>query len=72
MNQPANLVNPNPYPGNQSVDDWVSKAAFAAPDLGSYGNLGYNNLKGPGILAVSLRSTHPTSGRSQTTLAERV
>jgi hypothetical protein len=53
-NQPPNLVNPNPYPNSQSVDSWVSKSAFSAADPGSYGNLGYNNLKGPGVFQLNL------------------
>jgi hypothetical protein len=53
-NQTPNLVNPNPYPSNQSVNRWVDPAAFAVPALGTYGNLGYNNLKGPGAFQLNL------------------
>jgi len=63
--QPPNLVMTNPYPSNQSVDHWVittapgapvrdAAPAFVAPDLGTYGNLGYNNLKGPGVFQLNL------------------
>jgi carboxypeptidase family protein/TonB-dependent receptor-like protein len=53
-NQPPDLVNTNPYPAHQSVDNWVSRSAFAPAAFGSYGNLGYNNLKGPGVFQLDL------------------
>ena len=28
-NQPPNLVNPNPYPANQTVSHWINASAFA-------------------------------------------
>jgi hypothetical protein len=52
--QPAQLKNTNPYPANQSVDHWVDPSAFGPPDLGTYGNLGLNNLKGPGVFQLNL------------------
>jgi len=52
--QPASLVNTNPYPANQSVDHWLNPAAFAQPALGTYGNLGFNNMKGPGVFQLNL------------------
>jgi hypothetical protein len=52
-NQTPNLVG-NPYPSNQNVNNWVSRSAFSNPDLGSYGNLGYNNLKGPGVFQLNV------------------
>jgi hypothetical protein len=59
--QTPNLVNTNPYPANQSVDNWISKSAFAwvpgspgAPLPPAYGNLGYNNMKGPGVFQLNL------------------
>ena len=50
--QTANLVNPNPYPAQQSITNWISPSAFATPAAGNYGNLGLNNMKGPGIWTV--------------------
>jgi len=52
--QPAQLKNTNPYPTNQSVDHWLDPSAFAFPDFGTYGNLGLNNLKGPGVFQLNL------------------
>ena len=53
-NQPPNLVSPDPYPSNQSVSNWISHSAFAPAALGTYGNLGYNNLKGPGVFQLNM------------------
>jgi hypothetical protein len=65
--QPANLLSTNPYPAHQSVDQWVDKSAFggACPlppnpqppgcvQFGTYGNLGFNNLKGPGVFQFNM------------------
>jgi hypothetical protein len=52
--QPASLLNSNPYPTNQSVDHWLNPSAFAQPALGTYGNLGLNNMKGPGVFQLNL------------------
>jgi hypothetical protein len=64
-NQTPNLLTQSPYPTNQSVDHWLittapaapikdSAPAFAPATTGSYGNLGYNNLKGPGVFQLNL------------------
>jgi hypothetical protein len=54
-------VSANPYPSNQSVNGWINKSAFAyipgtpgAPLPPAYGNLGYNNMKGPGVFQFNL------------------
>src|SRR5581483_5992536 len=52
--QPASLVNANPYPSHQTVDHWLHPASFAQPALGTYGNLGLNNLKGPSVFQLDL------------------
>ena len=59
--QPAELLNNNPYPANQNVNHWLDPTAFGQPALGTYGNLGLNNLKGPGVfqLNLSLSRTFP-------------
>ena len=53
--QTPNLVNPAAiYPANQSVTNWISASAFANPPTGSYGNLGLNNIKGPGYFTLDV------------------
>ncbi len=52
--QTPNLVQANPYPQNQNVNSWISSSAFALPALGTYGNLGQYNLKGPGVLQLNM------------------
>ena len=52
--QTPNLTNLNPYPSNQNVNNWISASAFAGATPGTYGNLGYNNLKGPGVFQLNL------------------
>ncbi len=61
--QTPNLVQTNPYPADQNVNHWVNPSAFALPALGTYGNLGQFNLKGPGIfqLNLGLSRTFPIS-----------
>jgi hypothetical protein len=53
-NQTPNFVSANPYPDNQNVNNWINRSAFANPDLGTYGNLGYNNMKGPGVFQLNM------------------
>ena len=53
--QNGNLVLPGSvYASNQSVNGWVNPAAFAIPALGNYGNIGVNNIKGPGIVQLNM------------------
>ena len=42
------------YAANQSVTNWLNKAAFGIPAAGTYGNLGYNTVKGPGMLQINI------------------
>jgi hypothetical protein len=64
--QTPNLVSTNPYPTNQTVETWINKSAFANPAPGSYGNLSYNNMKGPSVfqLNVGLSRTFPVWEKS--------
>jgi hypothetical protein len=52
--QTPNLVNANPYPVNQTVTNWVNASAFASAAPGTYGNLGYNVMRGPGTFTVDM------------------
>jgi Carboxypeptidase regulatory-like domain/TonB dependent receptor len=67
INQTPNQLMANPYPANQSVDKWLvstapsiradlrdTSPAFANAATGTYGNLGYNNLKGPGVFQLNM------------------
>jgi hypothetical protein len=53
-NQPPNLLSINPYPAHQTINHWLNVSAFAPAALGTYGNLGYNSLKGPGVFQLDL------------------
>jgi hypothetical protein len=53
-NQPPDLVNPTPYPGKKTFDNWISRSAFAPAALGTYGNAGYNSFKGPGVFQLNM------------------
>jgi hypothetical protein len=39
------------------VNGWLNNAAFALQPLGTYGNLGRNNIKGPGSIQINLAVT---------------
>jgi hypothetical protein len=53
-NQTPDQVQANPYPEKRTIDNWINASAFALPALGTYGTLGRNNLKGPGIFQFDL------------------
>jgi hypothetical protein len=54
-NQTANLSDPtHVYASNRNVRQWLNPAAFGPSALGTYGNLGQNNIKGPGIFQLNL------------------
>jgi len=52
--QTPNQLSSNPYPSNQNVNSWISRSAFCTPTLGTYGNLGYNNMKGPSVFQLNM------------------
>jgi hypothetical protein len=52
-NQRPNLVS-NPYPAGQSVNNWLSKAAFASPLAGQLGSVGIGAFRGPGMFQLDL------------------
>jgi hypothetical protein len=51
--QRANQVLDDPY-GARTLDNWLNPAAFAQPDLGTYGNSKRNAYQGPGSRTVDL------------------
>jgi hypothetical protein len=51
--QRPNLISDNPY-GDKSYTNYLNRAAFAEPALGTLGNLQRNSIVGPGNKAVDL------------------
>src|SRR5437773_1963537 len=55
QNQTPNVVNPSGiYPSKQTANNWINASAFAPADPGTYGNLGYNSLKGPHTVHINV------------------
>src|SRR4030095_16429441 len=52
--QRPHQVFPNPYAEKKTIDHWLNPAAFAPPPPGRNGNLGANNLLGPGMFQLDL------------------
>jgi hypothetical protein len=54
-NQRPDLVpGVDPYQANRTPDQWLNIAAFAVPARGSWGNVGRNTLRGPGLFQIDL------------------
>jgi hypothetical protein len=58
--RPNAVAGVNWIPTNQSPDQWINPAAFSIPSAGTFGNLGRNTVRGPGIqnVDISLAKTH--------------
>src|SRR5205085_9080785 len=54
QNQTPDWLRLNPYSSQQDTNHWVDASAFAPSAPGTYGNLGYNNLKGPGTFQLNV------------------
>ena len=52
--QTGNQVLPNVYAATPTIAQILNPAAFAIPALGTYGNLGYNNIKGPDTIQLNM------------------
>jgi len=66
----------NPYVSNHGCSpapcvQWITPAAFSAPPLGSYGNLGLANMKGPGVFQFDMALTRTFPIREGQTLQFR-
>ncbi len=53
-NQTVNQSLADVYVANKDVNQWLNPAAFALPGFGTHGNLGLNNIKGPGSVQVNV------------------
>jgi carboxypeptidase family protein len=69
--QTPDLVNKNPYPSHQTVDNWINKSAFQNAATGNYGNLGYSNLKGPGVFQLNVALSRNFTIRERTYIQVR-
>ncbi|MBL8240431.1 MAG: TonB-dependent receptor [Bryobacterales bacterium] len=66
QNQRPNLIAPVTYP--KTVDEWFSVASFGRPASGTFGNLGRNTLRRPGIHrwdASIMKNFHLTEKRDR-------
>src|SRR6185312_4073888 len=52
--RPNQLSSDTSCRGTQSINCWMALSAFQAPTAGSFGNLGYGNLVGPGFFEVDV------------------
>ena len=52
--QTPNYNGQSPYAAHQSAAQWLNPAAFYAATPGTYGNLGFNNIKGPMMFQLNL------------------
>jgi hypothetical protein len=69
--QTPNYNGLNPYAANQSATQWLNPLAFTTPAPGTYGNLGWNNLKGPGEIQVNMALSRTFPVREKMTLQIR-
>jgi hypothetical protein len=52
--QRPNQILPNVYCADRNINCWMNAQAFASPATGTLGDLGINNLEGPGYFDVDL------------------
>ncbi len=68
----ANQVLTNVYTSNRTPSNYLNPAAFAQPALGTYGNLGANNILAPGSLYINAGVTRVFKIRERMNLQFRV
>ena len=70
--QTGELIDPNGiYPAGQNVHNWINPKAVALPALGTYGNLGQNNIKGPGTFQLDMALSRTFNIRERKTIQLR-
>jgi hypothetical protein len=70
-NQRLVQVNSNPLCSNPGPSCWINPAAFANPALGTIGNMGSNNVPGPGFFQFDLALSREFRIRERQTLELR-
>ena len=69
--QRPNVVG-NPYPANQSINNWLNTSSFVTPPVGILGNLGTYNLRGPALLQFDMSVARAFRIREKHTIEFRV
>jgi hypothetical protein len=73
LRQRPNQIQANPY-GDRSgrpLTQWLNPAAYALPDLGTYGNVGYNSIVGPSTWSFDVALSRTFNLREQQRLELR-
>ena len=67
--QRAKQVLSNVY-GSRTVNDWLNPAAFALPQIGTLGNMGWNTVLGPGYWSLDAALSKEVFRRGENQKAE--
>src|SRR5206468_851681 len=72
--QRPNQISPNPYKdrSGRPSTQWVNPAAFVPPASGTYGNVGWNSLVGPGQWSFDMALSRTFNEIGRASCRERV